>query len=97
MATIEIIIKPHHLKGNSWTHLQNPERRHCPLQEALKETKPVVRYVGASYVSFSNEPMSITQYYDIDTSTWNQEIANKAIKDADNGSQTEYKVLLFQK
>lgn len=93
---MEVIIKPHHLKGNSFVHFENPEKRNCPLHEALVEAGRKPHYVGATYVSFPSSDPARLEFYDIDQGTWSGDIAPQAIRNAKNGSQNEITVKLIK-
>ena len=62
------------MKGNSWSHRNNPSGRSCPLHEALQEKFPNKRiHVGAMIVSVSRN--DVYEYYYID-GNWNMDKAN---------------------
>lgn len=46
ITTLDVWVKPHHMKGNSWTHGEADASRKCPLYEALEEAKHEEIYVG---------------------------------------------------
>jgi len=89
---MEVVIKPNHLKGNSWMHYENPEKRPCPLHEALIVAGYDVGFVGASYFTLKVNGSLKRDFYDIVSETWNLDIAKDAIKAANNGSQKEFTV-----
>ena|SRR5687768_12634594 len=90
METIKVTIKPHHLKGNSWSHADSPVDRRCPLEEALKEAGYTDADVSAREVEIEGKD------YEIDRDVWNQAIAEEYISLANVGSLEEVHLVLTE-
>ncbi len=85
---MDIIVKPHHLKGNSYMHTFD---RQCPLQEAINEQlNNKEYYVGGANVNRKGkwrESLAIPN-------DWNVKTVTEFIKKANEGSEEVYIVTL---
>lgn len=86
--SITVVVKPHHLKGNSYTHSYE---RSCPLQEAINEQfSPKKYFVGGAYVAERGTGRS--SYYIPED--WNKTTVTEYIRQANEGNIQEISVIL---
>jgi len=89
--TIEVTVKPHHLKGNAWSHADSPENRRCPLEEALKEMGHHEATVGARVALIDDI------FYEINVDEWNHLIVGSYVRQANGGSIQEVHLKLTKR
>jgi hypothetical protein len=89
MENITVVVKPHHLKGNTWSHGGGEgNRRRCPLHEALVEDgHNDVNVLNAIDVHIGD------QEYEIE-GRWSDVEVDPYIQAANEGSDKEYTVIL---
>lgn len=92
METLQVVIKPHHLKGNSWSHRYIDPDRECPLREALEEMGYKNAYVGGMNIMLDmHNPDTL---YQIPMEDWNPDLAEEIIHKANGGSMKEVIITL---
>lgn len=80
---ITVTVKPEHLKGNSYIHHDNEEKRMCPLHEALTEAGYNVRRLGKQDFVADEIRHRIPE-------VWSGENVERYISLANKGSQETY-------
>jgi len=90
MKSIEITVKTHHLRGNSYLNrdIARNQNRDCPLYEALKEEGHEVSRVGMVDLDIGE------RLYKIDFSIWNPESVESLIQLANSGQEVEKTLVL---
>lgn len=88
---MKVVVKPKHLKGNTYSNGYNKEREHCPLWEALESAGHNVSRVGVDDLSIDGNDGR--KLYKI-PKDWQRSEVEAYIEAANNGSTQEITVEL---
>lgn len=94
--TIKVVIKPEHLRGNSYTNASGIKAT-CPLALALNAKRDMKDYFVGMDSVWDNAPFDDRDrrpIYKIDMKVWNQDTVTDLIEAANKGSQATFELTL---